>query len=242
MSPIVIGNEGPDPGSFSGIFCPKAVRARVADFTRVDSCGTPMTGGTDRARFEGFVSITATPDIEEGEEIIVKAAGGGICIHDKDCDRIKGFDVEVKLCGFVFPVLEMTVGARALLGTGETPPIIGGTIQTPEAVDCRAGVAIEVWAPNSGNVPCVEDTFPYVLFGYPLVDNWVLSEPIAHANAAVDVTIRGYLRRNANFGSGPSNEWQGAELLATDWFGWIGKSDIPTNTEECDYVETLVLP
>lgn len=79
--------------------------------TELDECGQIQP--TSRAIVtDGFVTITLSAQIEEGTEIIVRNAGGAICINEKSPDSFKRFDVEIEFCGVNPSLLAMVTNAE----------------------------------------------------------------------------------------------------------------------------------
>lgn len=129
-----------DTTCFSGI---KACRIRLV---RLDSCGRPVSGPSSVAVSSGFVSVTATADIEEGEEFLVKNACGEACINEKDCDFLKRYNLAINFCKVDPTVLEMTTSQRALLDGG------GNVIGTAygSGIQCEDGWSLELWQKLAG--------------------------------------------------------------------------------------------
>lgn len=124
-----------DTVCFSGI---KASRIRLV---RLDSCGRPVEGPSSVAVSSGFVTVTATADIEEGEEFLVKNAGGEPCINEKDCDFLKRYNLTINFCKVDPTVLELTTSQRALLnGDGD---VIGTAYGS--SIQCEDGWSLELW-------------------------------------------------------------------------------------------------
>src|SRR6478735_8744867 len=96
--------------------CPKSIKALAMRITRQDECDRAVDPLTPNSRIAstGFMEINLSPDMEAGEDITTKNGNGEICIREKDQDRLKGFEVELKLCGVPVPVLEMLIDATVL--------------------------------------------------------------------------------------------------------------------------------
>jgi hypothetical protein len=248
--PIVIGDANELPADFEGIFCPKPVKGRALRLVREDECGNllcddpPGTNPNNAVQSTGFLMLSVAPDIEPGEDILIKLASGAFCIHDKDCDRIKGWNVELDLCGFPFPMLEMLVDLRALTQVdGEDTNIIGGAWPVP-GDGCLSPVSMEVWAKNADAAACEGGTFPFVKVIWPLTKNWVMREALEFGpTTAATVKLRGYAEANANWGLGPVPAEQfGNSLTGSDFFAWVGASGLPDPLEACAYASLTCTP
>ena len=90
------------------ICCPKSIKACAIRVTRQDTNDVVLDPLTPNSRVlsSGFMELNMSPDVESGEEITTKNGNGEICIRNKDCDRLKGFMVELKLCGIPLPMIE----------------------------------------------------------------------------------------------------------------------------------------
>lgn len=125
--------------------CFSAIKACRIRLVRLDSCGVPVAGPSSVAVSSGFVSVTATAEIEEGEEFLVKNACGEPCINEKDCDFLKRYNLSINFCKVDPTVLELTTASRALLdGTDVIGVAMGSEIQ------CEDGWSLELWQKTAG--------------------------------------------------------------------------------------------
>jgi len=143
------------------------------------------------------MELNLSPDIEGGNDITTKNACGDICIRDKDCDRLKGFDVELKLCGIPLPVIEMLIGATLLSdGAGG---FNGMVLRDSKSGPCENSKALEVWSKNADKGVCnvagtVENL--YVQWVLPRTINWEISGNFNFTMDALEVTLKGYAENN----------------------------------------------
>lgn len=198
------------------ICCPKSFQTKTARFASLDDCGRPVTsadpitGGVGAiVQTNAFMELTVTPDIEEGEEIVVKTAGGEICVHNKDCDQVKGFELGLKLCGAPFPVLNMLMGVRAIFDATVATDIIGGAI--PIGKVCRRPVSVGLWGKNAvkgacpiPSAPGAPIALPWVLWQLTKTINWVIDGDLSFADGALEFGLKGYAEENPYFGIGSS--------------------------------------
>lgn len=185
------------------ICCPKSIKACALRITRQDECNIaldPLTANS-RVLTSGFMELNLSPDVESGEDITMKNACGEICIRDKDCDRLKGFDVELKLCGVPLTVIEMLIDAT-LLEDGDGN-IVGASMRNAKIAACENSKMLELWSKNSGAV-CTpggagNDQPLWIQWVLPLTRNWEISGGMNFTTGALEVTISGYAENNPNW-------------------------------------------
>lgn len=180
------------------ICCPKSIKACALRITRQNECDVALDPLTPNSRIitSGFMELNLSPDVENGEDITTKNACGDICIRDKDCDRLKGFDVELKLCGVPLPVLEMLTGLTLLSdGAGG---FNGGVMRESKAAACETSKALEVWSRNADKTCNADGTISnlYIQWVLPRTDNWEISGGLNFTNGSLEVVVKGYAENN----------------------------------------------
>ena len=179
--------------------CPRSIKACAIRITRQNECDIALDPLTPNSRIttNGFMELNLSPDVESGEDITTKNACGDICIRDKDCDRLKGFEVELKLCGVPLPVLEMLTGAT-LLSDG-----LGGfnglVMRESKGSACENSKMLEVWSKNADKGVCnVDGTIEnlYVQWVLPRTINWEISGGLNFTNGPLEVVLSGYAENN----------------------------------------------
>src|SRR5688572_29963060 len=98
--------------------CRSVLKSCLAQFVREDVCGAPAISASGKITTKGYVSVTATAQIEDGEEFILKNACGELCINEKECDTFKRYDLEILLCQINPNLLELATDARLLVDNG----------------------------------------------------------------------------------------------------------------------------
>lgn len=181
--------------------CFPTVRGRVARFTRVDGCGRPLPGSCSTIVTEDIVSIKASAEVEEGEEISVKNMAGKLCISDKACDSIKWFTVEITLCKVNPALMSLVSGYEIVLDADQNQ--IGYDVSG--TIDCDGGFALEVWGDVPG-VKCLDSDggggqYGYILF--PWVSAATLSGDLEIQNDALQPVLSGTSKTGHGWGSGP---------------------------------------
>lgn len=185
------------------ICCPKSIKACAMRVTRQDECNIaldPLTANS-RVLTAGFMELNLSPDVEAGEDITMKNACGEICIRDKDCDRLKGFEVELKLCGIPLPIIEMLIDAT-LLEDGEGN-IVGASMRNSLNDPCTNSKMLELWSKNAQAI-CTPggagaDQPLWIQWVLPLTRNWEISGGLNFTTGALEVAISGYAENNPNW-------------------------------------------
>jgi hypothetical protein len=224
------------------ICCPKSIKGLAIRVTRTDVCGDPepIAQAQSRIQTNGFVSLTLTPNIEDGEEVTVKNADGSFCIVDEDPDLLRGFDLEMLLCGVPTPLLEMLLGASVL---NDGADIVGGVLPSKASQSTQANTTakqLEVWSRNKEGDSCSAGTTtrPYVQWLLPLTRNWNLGGSLEFAVGALEVTVAGFGEEAPGYSPSVSAEWSGAQVTAIRNGGplaWKCVTTLP-ETDDCGYV------
>lgn len=171
--------------------------------SRLNADGTIATGDNASYVMESFISVSFTPEYEEGDEFVQKDANGRVCVSYKAPDTLKRVTLEVAICNPDPEFTEITSGGSILSDDGDVS--IG--YAAPEiGVDATPnGVALEVWSraiKNGKNAPANPYwhwIFPYVVLrpsGDRVIENGLLAN-----------TFEGWGVGNEGFGSGPDGTW-----------------------------------
>ena len=193
------------------ICCPSSIKACAIRLTRQNECDVALDPLTPNSRIisSGFMELNLSPDIESGNDITTKNACGDICIRDKDCSRLKGFDVELKLCGIPLPLIEMLTGATLLSdGAGG---FNGAVMRESKAAACENSKMLEVWSKNAAKGTCDIDGTPsnlYIHWVLPRTIDWEISGGFNFTMNALEVVVKGYAENNPLwFPSYPSTDF-----------------------------------
>ena len=181
------------------ICCPKSIKACALRLTRQDACDRALDPLTPNSRIltAGFMELNLNPDMEGGEDITTKNACGDICIRDKDCDRLKGFEVELKLCGIPLALIEMLIGAQLL--ADDDGNFVGAVMRESKDASCEDSKALEFWSKNAAKSCSAESNNLYIQWLLPRTINWELSGGLSFTNGALEVTLSGYAENNTQW-------------------------------------------
>lgn len=146
-----------------------------------------------------FVSLSFTPEYEEGDEFTTKAADGSVCATYKAPDTLKRVTISIALCDPDPEFTEMIAGGTLLADVdGETV----GWAAPPVGVDATPnGVAIEVWSKAlvNGKAAAVN---PYYHWVFPYAQMHSSGDKVIQ-NDMLANEFEGWGVGNAEFGDGP---------------------------------------
>lgn len=186
------------------LFCPKAARAKLLQIDDLDECGRVLSGGalnTAVVRSTGFVMLSASPDVEEGDTLKVKNAAGETFIRDEDCAEVLGFNLSMTCAAIPLEILMKLIGVRPLFAEGSDTDVTGGAYPTGRI--CRDPRAVHIWTKNLAASACTEgDVRPYVEWLYPQTTKWRPDGDLSFENKEVSFKLKGYAESNPNFGVG----------------------------------------
>lgn len=212
------------------ITCTPQVSACLIRVSRLDSSGTPVESATGSYVSDALTTLTVTPEIEEGEEFIVKNGCGIPCVNYKAPDTIKRLTVELTLCT-PDPRLHEILSGGTVLTDGEA---VGWAMPALAEEISPNGIAIELWAKRIGDDGSDDPDFPYARWLFPRVKLTPGARTFEFGPLSSPFTGNGY--ENPQFLNGPTNDWPVASSKAMQWIP-VTEDDLPDVS--CDYVETL---
>jgi hypothetical protein len=77
------------------LLCAKPLQGETIRVTRLDECGNPEYGECAYAVSDGYVSITLTPNAEEGERFLQRNARGRAIVNQRSAPSLNWYDVEI---------------------------------------------------------------------------------------------------------------------------------------------------
>lgn len=170
--------------------------------TEVDNCGRVIAGpdGTNVVT-DGFITVNLSSEVEEGTEVILKKANGGICVNEKFSDSFKRFTTTIEFCGVNPDLLAITTNAERYHDAGGD--VAGFTV--PEG-EINKFFALELWTGLTGQT-CEEgadDASGYLLL--PFIQSGVVGEIVIDGENAVTFSLSGAYTKGGNqWGKGPFN-------------------------------------
>lgn len=174
--------------------------------SRLNANGTIATGARASYVTSSFMSLSMTPEYEEGDEFTQKAADGTVCATFKAPDTLKRVSLEIAICNPDPELTEIIAGGVLLEESdGATTPTFTSVGWAAPEIGTDAlpnGVAIEVWSraivdgkPASVN-PYWHWIFPYAIMrpgGDRVIENGMLAN-----------SFEGWAVGNTGFGDGPA--------------------------------------
>lgn len=148
--------------------CNGAIQSCAQRYAGLTSTGAPLTG-LHGYQTSILADATITPQVEAGDEDIVKNACGSLCQTFEECDRLKTVDIEINVCSLEPDLVNLLIGGRSFVSGGTT-----WGVEFPLPTDaCNNGVCMEMWqlawnqdtqAVSSNSLLYVHWIFPKVLF------------------------------------------------------------------------------
>lgn len=172
------------------------VRGRRMRVTRTDDCCAPATGAGDSVVTDGFVTVNYSPELEDRDEILLKNAGGEICVNDTIAPQLKWYNLEMEFCK-VSPDLFALLTGQTVVDDFDMESV-GITITESPDTD---RFALEVWSKIPGEA-CTEGSTPYGYFLVPCASEGVFSD-FTIENDAITFTINARSQTPNDWDSGP---------------------------------------
>lgn len=177
------------------------ITGQVMRLTKVDRCGRVVPGPASSILTEGFVSVTSTPNVAEGEEKRVTKANGKTCASRRSNDSISSFGLAFQLCAvdpdlaaFINPEWPLIMNNR-----GET-----AGFEIGEDIPNGPGVAVELWTEVDGGDACdnpdAAGSWGYWL--WPWATSFRLGE-WEHGADYLNLTFTGTVKNRSRWGKGP---------------------------------------
>jgi hypothetical protein len=126
----------------------KGIRLRA---TKINRCGLPIPGESNRIVTDGFVSVALNPVMKEADDLEQVNAEGKVCVTDRTPPTRKYHTVEVVLCNVNTGLISLFNGWEQVLDYDNSP--IG--FQDSEFVDADYGVALEIWTGGRADDDCL---------------------------------------------------------------------------------------
>jgi hypothetical protein len=200
--------------------CPKSIKALAIRITPLDLfygsylSGDPLipfppapTTPFTRWQTSGFSELVISPDYEQANEtLMMNPAANSIGVVHRPPDQMKGFNLELKLCGMPTIATKLLDGLSAgnnLVDDfcGDTS-VVGQTFNNDmENGGACLGFIIDLWSKNAATT-C--DAAGNTLGGYihwvlPYTDRWAMSGGLNFNIGAAELSLSGYAKKNPMF-------------------------------------------
>lgn len=186
------------------VVCPSYYQGQVARFTRLDSCGKPVyNGNCNQVVTDGFITITISPEVDEGDEITQKKANGKLCLSISPCPQIKYYNLEMQFCEVDPSLVQLINPTWEPVCDSQTRDVVG--FDAVGDLDCSTGYALELWMGTATQVDACSGEGSSGQFGYLLIP-WVTGGAIGDIEVggeAITFTFKGRSKRGSGWGRGP---------------------------------------
>lgn len=170
---------------------------------KLDSCGGVPTDAAEDTMIatDGFISVSLSAEVEDGNEILTKKADGSICVNEMQASTFKRFTVEAEFCGVDPGLLSIMTNAEIYQNwDGDNAGIV-----VPEGTIAKQ-FSLELWTGLSGQAcqPGVEEASGYMLL--PFVRGGTLGDVKVDGENAVTFSLTNSSTKGGNsWGVGPFN-------------------------------------
>lgn len=176
-----------------------SINGQLIRVTRLNADGTLASAASSSYTMKSFISVSFTPEYEEGDEITQKGADGTVCATFKSPDTLKRVTLEIAICN-PDPEFTWVAAGGTLLSSG------GKTVgwKSPAAgIDALPyGVAVDVWSlAIAGGKPAPAGTGRYWQWVFPYVTLRPSGDRVIE-NGLLANTFEGWGVGNAAYGTG----------------------------------------
>jgi hypothetical protein len=199
--------------------------------TKINSCGMPVAGASNRLVTSGFISVTMTMVQQAAQDLEQSNAEGLICVSDRTPPQRKWYTPAIELCEVDPELVNLFSGWPSVLDYDENP--IG--FKDATEVDEDYGVALEVWTGGKGPDDCPTPTTDSIFstatsglqYGYFLFGGveWQMGNFTIAAQVAT-FTLTGRTIPMPQWGCGPYN------VAAINGSGTPGRLLTPVGQDE----------
>lgn len=182
--------------------CPSFLRGTAMRVTKLDACGQPVYGPCSQVVSDGFVTVTLSAEVEDGEEITVTKANGKLCVSEKACDQLRWYTTEIEFCQ-VDPDLVGLMNPTWDLVKDANDDTIG--YDAVGELNCDTGFALELWMDTYQATDACTGEGASGAWGYLLLP-WVVGGApgdLEIGNDAVSFTFNGRSKIGSRWRRGP---------------------------------------
>lgn len=199
--------------------------------TKINSCGKPIEGASNRLITDGFIRVNLDPNMKAREELEQTNAAGKVCVTDTTPPERKWWNTEIQFCNVDPDLHSLITGWARVLDYDDKP--IGFRDQAE--VDTDYGVAFELWTGGSDDDDCEVPTNDSIFsaassgksYGYLLFGGTEFVSGAVTVEAGVSTfTLTGITIAMPHWGRGPYN------VAGTDALGTPGRLLVPTSKSE----------
>lgn len=207
------------------------VKGTVLRATKVNNCGLPVEGPSNRVVTPGWVSLAISPEYQEAEELEQRNAEGRVCVSERTPPERKYYNLELTLCQVNTCLISLFNSWQQELDWEGNP--VG--FRDQREVESDFGVALELWAGGKAGSDCPlptdDDIFASAGSGknYGYVLTWGTEFTLGDIEIAASVatfTLTGISFPAPQWGRGPYN------VVATDAMNTPGRLLTPIGKDQ----------
>lgn len=174
-----------------------SIRGKRMRLTRLDECGTPVTGMKSTIVTKGYVKVTLSPEYEDATENAPKTADDKFAYIDRGGDLFKYFTAEIQFIGVDPEAYEMVSGNP--LWTNAGGDSVGIKVGSYDDID--ANFALELWTDIPAQACEGAKDFGYYLI--PFIGPARIGEVAVQAEAAEFTLTNAVTKDGTGWGVGP---------------------------------------
>lgn len=165
--------------------CVTPIKGTVMRTIKLDVCGNPVSGASGSVvASNGFISIKADPQYEDGTEFTQKLANGSLCVNQKDQGQLKRVALDNLFC-VMDPdqIVQLTGSRENLNGVTGTGVFFNDSM-------ISAQTSLEIWQQVAGRNACNafgQQQYVYWCFPY-LVNAQIKAFTVENANLQFEIT------------------------------------------------------
>jgi hypothetical protein len=193
--------------------CASMSRGKMLRITKLNECGTVVTGAGSSLVAKAFVSGTFTPNYQEVQEISVPDANGDICIEDRSPVALRWVDISLVICTLDPTMINLITGDPLVLDdAAPTPNTVGFRLDAD--LTGSANFGLEFWSGIVGQScdPAGNTKYGYWLFPWVKDAQW--GEWVIQ-NDALTITFTARAVYGGDWGVGPYDVRRDATVPAT---------------------------
>ena len=181
-----------------------AVQGTVIRLVKLNTCGAPVTGASSAVVVtEGYISITAEPQYEDGDVFRTKKANGKLCVNQVTQNVYGNSNIDIAMCVVDPDAGVLLLGGRLLATTAP----VSGTGVAIGYNNPQSHVSVETWQPLSGTGRCdpVTGLQRFLYWAWPHTWNYKLNS-FTIENGPLELTASGMTEYpSALWGRGPGS-------------------------------------
>ena len=204
--------------------------------SRLDASGNLVKSAEASYVTKAFISVSFTPEYEDGETYQATNAQGAKCLNIKDPDVLTQMTLELAICAPGPEITEIISGGSLL--TKAITPTGGGQAETltvgwaapkigvSDREDGSSGVALEIWS-SAGEGDSLAASLPYWHWVFPKTFLRPSGTRTIEAGVLAN-TFEGWGVGNINFGTGPDGKWEWPTSMDRPLvYGRVAETDLP---------------